>query len=238
MLSTLAACLSIASPQAAPALPPDGLAWKVRGTVSVEMRFIVALPEGYDGDSKQKWPVVLFLHGAGERGTDLNKIRVHGPLKEIAKGRKLPFIFIAPQCPESEVWDPAALDALLDAAEKKYRIDKQREYVTGLSMGGYGTWAMVAAQPSRFAAAAPICGGGGAAWIAASRLATTPIWTTHGDADPAVPIAEDQRIVDAVKRAGGNVRFDIIPGAGHDVWTNVYAGQEIYDWFLSHVRAR
>jgi len=236
MIPTLTACLAIASPQATPPIPADGQSWKVKGTTTVEMRFLVSLPEGYDDDKSKKWPLMLFLHGAGERGNDLNKVRIHGPLKEVAKGRKFPFVIVAPQCPDNEVWDPAALTAFLNQVEKKYRVDKDHEVVTGLSMGGYGTWALVAAQPGRFAAAAPICGGGGAAWIAAGRLASTPIWATHGDADTVVPIAEDQRIVDWVRQAGGDVRFDIVKGWGHDVWTDVYAKQDIYDWLLSHTR--
>lgn len=224
--------------QSGPGLPNDGQDWKFTVRRPVEMRFIVSTPDGYFEEKNKKWPVILFLHGAGERGTELDKVRRHGPLKEIANGRKLPFIVIAPQIPEDEVWDPAALLALMDTAERRFRIDKEREYITGLSMGGYGTWATVAAAPKRFAAAAPICGGGGATWIAPSRLASTPIWATHGDADASVPIAEDQEVVDAVRRAHGDIRFDIIQGGGHDVWTNVYASDDLYDWFLAHTRKR
>jgi len=230
MIPTLTACLAMAT------LPNDGETWKVQGTVTKEIAFLISLPEGYGSDTTKKWPLMLFLHGAGERGNDLEKVRIHGPFKEIAKGRKFPFVIVAPQCPDNEVWDAAVLKIFLDQVEKKFRIDKEREYVTGLSMGGYGTWSLVAYQPHRFAAAAPICGGGGAAWIAAGRLASTPLWVTHGDADNVVPISESQRMVDWVRQAGGDVRFDIVKGWGHDVWTDVYNKPDIYDWLLSHTR--
>lgn len=238
MFPALSALMALATPGDQAPLPADGFEWKLRATKSTTVRFLVSLPEGYDQDKSKKWPLMFFLHGAGERGNDLSKVRIHGPLKETAKGRKFPFVIVAPQCPDNETWDTATLVALLNEVEKKYRIDKDREYLTGLSMGGYGTWALIAAQPDRFAAAAPICGGGGATWIAAGRLAKTPIWATHGDADDIVPIEEDQRVVDWTRRAGGDVRFDIVKGWGHDVWTDVYAGQALYDWFLTHAKKK
>lgn len=210
--------------------------WKVRVVHEATLSFLIDLPEDYHKERNVKWPVLLFLHGSGESGDDLQAVRRHGPPKEIANGRKFPFIVVSPQCPDGQAgWDAMALGGLMDALERRYHIDRDREYVTGLSMGGYGVYDLIAAFPGRFAAAAPIAGIGN--WIVARQMAKTPIWATHGDADPAVPFAEDQRTIDAIRRAGGDVRFDAIKGGGHDVWTDVYKGQELYDWLLSHKKS-
>jgi len=205
-------------------------------TRTVTGNFLVYVPEGYDADKTKKWPVILFLHGSGERGTDLNKVKAHGPPKEVEQGRKLPFIVVSPQCPDNEWWDVSMLSGLMDDVEKKYRVDKDREYLTGLSMGGYGTWALAAEEPGRFAAIAPICGGGNP--LTASKLRKVPIWAFHGDKDPTVSIQESQTMVDWVTKAGGDVRFTIVKDGVHDVWTDIYKGQELYDWFLAHKRRK
>jgi len=198
----------------------------------VEANYLVSLPKDYDKDRRKRWPLILFLHGAGERGTDVQKVAVHGPLKEVAKGRDLPFIVAAPQCPEDQFWDPDTLIALLNRLERQYRVDKSRVYLTGLSMGGYGTWGLSILHPNRFAAIAPICGGGN--WRLAGNIKDIPTWVVHGDADQAVPITESNQMVEAIRRAGGNPRYDIVVGGGHDVWTDFYAKQEFYDWLLKH----
>lgn len=235
-------------------LPPDGVAFtaKVKGK-EVSGRYLLALPEGYDADKRRRWPVVLFLHGIGERGDDLDKIRVHGPPKEIAKGRRFPFILLSPQCPTDRFWDPETLIGLLNDAERRYRIDRRRESVTGLSMGGFGTWGLAMAQPRRFAAIAPICGGGRTEDVPVLRGATIgrtdftpdeigrrlrrlPVFAVHGDADPVVPVQGTRNLVAALRAAGDEVRYLEVPGGGHDVWTDVYAKDEIFDWLLAHHR--
>lgn len=206
---------------------------KITKTVSGD--YLLYLPEGYKPEGKERYPLMLFLHGFGERGDNLEQIKVHGPFKEIAKGRKFPFIIVAPQMPLTETsWDVDKLTGLLDDIESKYRVDKKREYVTGISMGGFGTWALASYTPARFAAAVPICGGGN--FLTAFQLKNVPVWAFHGDKDPTVPIAQDQSMVDAMKSVGGDVKFTIIPGGLHDVWTPIYAGTEIYDWLLQHQR--
>jgi predicted peptidase len=192
---------------------------------------LLYLPKDY-ATSHAKYPLLLFLHGAGERGTDLEKVKRHGPPKEIANGRDFPFIVISPQCLEFQFWDVHDLTGLLDDIEHHYRVDKDREYVTGLSMGGFGTFALLAHSPERFAAAAPIAGA--ADTNIAPRLAHIPIWATHGVKDAAVPFDADQKIVDAIKAAGGDIKFTPIPEGGHDVWTDVYSGTELFDWLLTH----
>ncbi|MGV3614401.1 MAG: prolyl oligopeptidase family serine peptidase [Fimbriimonas sp.] len=205
-------------------------------TKTVSYRYLVALPDGYE-KSRERVPLVLFLHGAGERGEDVQQVRVHGPLKEIDKGRKIPAVVVAPQCPPRGWWDADALTAMVDHLERKYRIDKDRIYVTGLSMGGFGTWNLATRNPGRFAALAPVCGGGEPA--EAAKIASIPIWVTHGDKDTSVQLVESQKMVDATRAAGNSrVRFDIVKGGGHDVWTDFYGNDYFYSWLFAQRRGK
>ena len=126
------------------------------------------------------------------------------------------------------------LNGLLDDVMAKYKVDKDRVYVTGLSMGGYGTWALAAAHPKRFAAIVPICGGGNPA--DAAKLKDLPIWVFHGAKDRAVPLARSEMMVKAIKKAGGNPKFTVYPEAGHDSWTESYDNPELYTWLLKQKR--
>jgi predicted peptidase len=229
----LALALSIcggAVAQAPDAQTPESFKGKI--TKSVELNYLLYLPKDYAKSKRERFPLLLFLHGSGERGSDLNKVKVHGPPKLIAHGQDFPFIIVSPQCPDRGWWDADTLLALLDSIEKKYRVDKDREYSTGLSMGGFGTWALAAAAPDRFAAIVPISGAGDPA--DASKLKNVPIWAFHGAKDPTVPIQGDQEMVDAVKAAGGNIQFTIYPDGEHDVWTRTYENPEVFTWLLSH----
>jgi predicted peptidase len=208
--------------------------FSVKITRTVPSRYLLYLPKDYDKRSKERWPLILFLHGSGERGDDLDKVKTHGPPKLIAQGQEMPFIVVSPQCPERGRWEPEVLSALLDSVTKKYKVDKDRIYLTGLSMGGFGTWALATAEPDRFAAIAPICGGGNPQL--ASRLKDVPTWVFHGGKDPTVPIKESEDMVAALKAAGGDVKFTVYPEAGHDSWTQAYNDPELYKWFLSHRR--
>ncbi len=205
-------------------------------TVTVTGRYLAYTPEGYAADSRKKWPMILFMHGAGERGTNLDMVKTHGIPKEIANGRKLPFIVIAPQCDANQWWDTKSLIATLDDAEKRYRIDKDRIYVTGLSMGGFATWALAMEQPKRFAAIAPVCGGGDTSNV--GRIAKMPIWTCHGDKDPVVSVDFTRKFVNELKALGSDVRYDEIKDGTHDTWTDFYKQDALYDWFLSHKRKK
>ena len=200
---------------------------------SVRLRYLLALPDGYaDGD--EAWPLVLFLHGAGERGDDLSSVTAHGPPRLVREGRRFPFILVSPQSPEERWWQPAELAALVDAIESDYRVDPDRIYVTGLSMGGFGTWGLLEAYPDRFAAAAPVCGGGTPGKICAAR--EVPVWAFHGALDTVVPLVRSQEMVDRLERCDGDVRLTVYPEAGHDSWTETYANPELYDWLLSQRR--
>src|SRR5256886_7499082 len=124
------------------------------------LEYLLYLPKDYSSRPRKRWPLTRFLHGAGERGNDIAKVAVHGPPKLVKQGKDLPFIIVSPQCPANQLWDSDVLLALLEDVEAKYKVDKSRVYLTGLSMGGYGSWSLGLAHPEKFAAIAPICGGG------------------------------------------------------------------------------
>ncbi|WP_420455730.1 prolyl oligopeptidase family serine peptidase [Rubrivirga sp.] len=224
-LLCLATLMTVASAQ--PRLAYDG-GW----TDTASGDALVSLPDGYDAEPDRAWPLLLFLHGAGERGDSLALVGVHGPLKERRQGRDLPFVIVAPQVPTGERWTVGRVAAALDAALATYRIDASRVTLTGLSMGGFGTWEAITQMPERFAAAVPICGGGLPLGVEAAR--GVPVWAFHGAMDPVVPIASSVGMVGALRQAGGDVRFTVYPDAGHDSWTETYANPEVYEWLLSH----
>ncbi|MCP4257791.1 MAG: prolyl oligopeptidase family serine peptidase [Planctomycetes bacterium] len=202
-------------------------------TKTVSCNYLLYLPEDYS-KKRQRWPLMIFLHGAGERGSDLKKVKVHGPPKIVENRKDFPFILVSPQCPKDDWWTEKVdvLINLVDDISARYKVDKKRIYLTGLSMGGYGTWALASAYPERFAAIAPICGGGSR--IMSLRLKDIPIWVFHGAKDKVVPIDESEQMVNAIRNRGGDVKFTIYPDAGHDSWTESYDNQELYDWFLEH----
>lgn len=197
---------------------------------------VVHTPENYEADPGKRWPLVLFLHGSGD-GESRQILQKWGPTRQLAQGRKFPFILLAPRSPAGpwQSWYAPQLGELLDEVEAKYRVDKDRIYVTGLSMGGSGTWRLASEFPDRFAAIAPFCGG----WdeTEAPRIMHIPTWTFHGDQDKAVPVEYTLRMVAALKEAGGQPRMTIYPGVGHVCWEEAYSRQEFYDWLLAQRRA-
>lgn len=201
-------------------------------TVRITMNYLLYLPKDYD--QKPSWPLVLFLHGAGERGSDLALVKKHGPPKLVVEGKQFPFILVSPQCPRDRWWEPYELTALVDEICEKYKVDRDRIYVTGLSMGGFGTWALAAATPDRFAALAPVCGGGDP--MIARRVAHIPQWVFHGAKDPVVPIERSEKMVEALKKRGADVKFTVYPEAEHDAWTETYANPQLYQWLLEQKR--
>jgi predicted peptidase len=202
--------------------------------IPVRMGYLLYLPEDYE--QQESWPLVLFLHGAGERGDDLEKVKVHGPPKLIAAGKQFPFVCVSPQCPEDSWWDATQLLALLDEIVRTHKIDEDRIYVTGLSMGGFGTWELAARAPKRFAAIAPICGGGEAIGLRVRRFAHLPVWAFHGAKDTAVPLERSQQMIDVLKKEGGEPKLTIYPDVAHDSWTETYNNPELYEWLLAQRR--
>jgi predicted peptidase len=143
---------------------------------------------------------VIFLHGAGERGSDLELIKKHGPPKLIAAGQKFPAVIASLQCESKNLWNPHGVKAVTDHLIKTERIDTSRVYLTGISMGGFGTWETAFEYPDTYAAIAPICGGAGVRWVTAERIKHLPAWIFHGDKDGAVPVENSHKIHDALKK--------------------------------------
>lgn len=211
---------------------------------AVTTQFLLALPKDYDAKSTRRWPLILFLHGSGERGTNLSKVAMHGLPKLVADGRDFPFIIISPQCPANERWSDDVLIALLDNVIAQHNVDTNRIYLTGLSMGGFASWSLAAKYPERFAAVAPICGGGTTIDLLLTSktkrdaIKTLPIWAFHGGKDPVVPLAESEKMLAGFKRAGcKETELTVYPNAGHDSWTETYNNPKLYEWFLNHQRA-
>lgn len=201
-----------------------------------KLEYLLYLPEGY-GRGKEPWPLVIFLHGSGERGHDLSKVEIHGPPK-LAESEGFPFILVSPQCPSDVRWseEPAfpALQGMLRQLKQRYSIDIDRIYLTGLSMGGQGTWYWASQDPIRFAAILPICGKAEPEW--GRKVAHLPTWVFHGAKDPTVPLEESEAIVEAMKSVGGQPKFTIYPEAEHDSWTETYNNLAVYDWLLNQTR--
>jgi len=250
LLAALAACLALAgcgTPKEASNSTPTrtemAKKYKIQTQPASVVQYLLFLPKDYKASKTKRWPVILFLHGAGERGTNIWKVATHGPPKHVLEHPEFPFIVVSPQCAEHHSWSNDVLLSLLGEITRKYRVDTSRLYLTGLSMGGYGTWNLGLAFPEKFAAIAPICGGGNLINILlsstekAAPLKSLPIWAFHGARDPVVPVEESKRMVEAVKKAGiKEVKLTIYPEALHDSWTQTYANPELYEWFLEHKR--
>lgn len=194
--------------------------------------YVKYLPK--DFDANKKYPLVFFLHGAGERGNDLDVAMRHGYMKYVREeGREYPFIFVAPQCPHSKFWGcyTESLLAFLDYICETLPVDTDRVYLTGLSMGGTGTWMLAMADPSRFAAVAPICGTG--IYWNGGMLKYNPIFVYHGDCDDIVPVTESVNMVKMVNKNGGNAKIEIVYGVGHDSWEQAYGDDKLLNWMLS-----
>ena len=197
------------------------------------------LPQGRPPGSAPGWPLVLFLHGAGERGSDLELVKREGLPRVIERDGGFPFVTASPQCPAGAGWYryPRTLMALLDHLLATETVDPARVYLTGISMGGYGTWGLAARYPRRFAAIAPVCGGGLRTDGFPGKvraLREVPVWAFHGALDVNVLPEESQRLVDALRAAGGDVRFTLYPDLAHDSWTRAYDEPALYQWMLSH----
>jgi predicted peptidase len=205
--------------------------------------YLVFLPADYHETDSKRWPLIVFLHGIGECGTDVWRTAIHGPLNYAMKHPDFPFILVSPQCPAGDKWSNEAVLNVLNDVIGKYAIDTNRIYLTGLSQGGFGVWNLATTYPQRFAAVAPISGGGdvlGFIVVQWNKERTEPMrhlpfWVFHGAKDPVVPVSEDMRMVDALKKFGDtDVQLTIYPEGLHDAWTQTYDNPELYRWFLQH----
>lgn len=206
----------------------------------IRLRYLLYLPAAYRATA-ELWPLVLFLHGSGERGDDLSLVERHGLPRLLAQPADRPFIAIAPQCPADTRWSMhlESLAALLDEVSARERVDPARIYLTGLSLGGSGAWHLATAYPERFAALAPICGSSD--WLGGTteplcRLRDLPVWVFHGAQDQVVPLAHSQRMVEALRACGGNPRLTIYPEVGHNSWNQAYADPALERWLLQQRR--
>ena len=196
------------------------------------LNYIKYLPNSFSEDISKHWPLIIFLHGVGERGSDINIVKRNGLPKTIEEGMKLPFIVIAPQCPPGSTWQTNELNKVLDDVLEKYPIDLTRIYLTGLSMGGFGTWKYAIEYPEIFAAIAPICGGGSI--YNAHTIRKIPTWIFHGKKDKVIPVEKSIEMYEELKKHKANVKITIYPEAEHDSWTETYNNPELYEWFLKH----
>lgn len=240
MASVLCTCATLAA-------EPEAREWKAADGTVVKYRW--SAPEVVEPG--KTYPLVLFLHGAGERGIDNTAQLKHGvtPILEGAKKLGVPCFLIAPQCPEGRWWAPidfatmrlnaadkpndllGALLALVKETMAKQPIDPHRFYVTGLSMGGYATWDLLGRAPEMIAAAVPVCGGGDPSLVA--RFKDIPVWVFHGEADNTVPVKSAKDMIEALEKVGGKPKVTYYPGVGHDSWTQTYANTEVLKWMFA-----
>jgi predicted peptidase len=228
----LAGLLSVGCRSTSTASPGTQAPATLDRTVRVQGNYLLHLPADYGKEPGRKWPLMIFLHGSGERGSDIKQVAKNGPPKIAAASPDFPFILASPQCPKGRFFEPVQVIALLDELQEKYAVDPDRCYLTGLSMGGAGTWDTACQYPGRFAAIAPLCGKG-KPWRA-EYLKQTPVYAVWGEKDSGM--AEGLLMIRACEKARVPITFVSHADLGHDVWTRTYADQAIYDWLLSHRR--
>ena len=253
LLCCVVAWLTVAPPSAS-AEKPANLLEKKTFTDAQGKTLSYRLLKPVNEDPKQSYPLVVFLHGAGERGSDNTAQLTHG-VGDFAREenrKNYPCFLIAPQCPSGAKWSDVDWGAekhvmpkepsesgrltleLIAAMQKEHRIDPKRIYITGLSMGGYGTWDLIARRPELFAAAVPVCGGGDEA--TAAVMAKIPIWAFHGDKDGAVKVSRSRNMIEALKKAGGEPKYSEYAGVGHDSWVKAYSDPEMMKWLFAQKR--
>ncbi len=201
---------------------------------STTYNHLLFLPEDYGPG--RSWPVILYLHGIGAKGDYIEMLKAHGLPKYLEGHKDFPFITVSPQCPDDEDWSSDKLDRLLDEFIEDYRIDVDRVYLTGIGEGASAAWRLAGTRPSRFAAFAPVCGGGNP--HEACFLRNLPVWIFHGAKDSIFPLTEAQGMVLALRLCGGIVNLTVYPEADHDSWTDTYSNPELYAWLLKQTRSR
>ena len=206
-------------------------------TLAVKYDYLISLPQGYESEANKRWPLVVFLHGSGERGSQVEQVMRHGPPKLIAAGKAIPAIVISPQCPHGQIWNPHGVHALTQHVMQTHRVDADRVYLTGLSMGGFGTWETAMEYPQTYAALVPICGGAGVRFVMAETIKHVPVWIFHGEKDTVVEPAFSKRMNDVLLKLGAQPKLTLYPDAGHDAWTATYDDKAMWDWLFQQKRA-
>ncbi len=207
----------------------------LRGLVADHVNYLLYVPPAYSQGPAEDWPLIVFLHGSEQRGDDPWLLNDMALLAFADKAGDFPFVAVFPQCPANIRWPPGIVKQVLDSVESMLRIDRDRVYLTGFSLGGLGTWQTAAAYPGTFAAIAPICGMSDLP--DAPRLAGTPIWVFHGAQDVNVPVTESRKMIDALRKEGADARLTVYPDLAHDCWTMTYRDSRLYLWFLDHSRS-
>jgi predicted esterase len=203
--------------------------------------FLLYVPDEYGKDSQQKWPLILYLHGSGNRGNNLDYLKVEGLPKKLESDEIFPFLVVSPQIESQDgYWSAsettASLFTLLDEIKAAYSIDSDRIYLTGVSLGGGGTWEIGLRHPDRFAALVPVMGYYGYPFGVPDNicdLKNVPIWAFHGANDETVPLDAEEDLVNALKACNGDVQLSVYPDAGHDIANEPYANSDLYKWMLS-----
>jgi predicted peptidase len=217
--------------------PKTGFLDRVFKEGDKEIKYVLFVPQGYNPE--KEYPLILFLHGSGESGTDGKKQAAVGLGKAVKERAKtFPAIVVFPQSQKGG-WGAGSAEgkralAIVEAVSKDYKVDSKRLYLTGLSMGGFGSWSFVAAQPEKWAAVVPVCGGGDPK--TAAKFKDVPLWAFHGDKDTAVPVSRTRDMIDALKKAGGEPKYTEYPDVGHNSWDKAYATEELYEWLFKQAR--
>jgi len=199
------------------------------------MNYLLYLPEEYGSSGEQNFPLLLFLHGGGEGGDDIEKVKTHGPPMLVEQGQEFPFLILSPQNPhERKFWDTKMLNQLLEEIMREYRVDSSRIYLSGLSRGGYGAWTMAMEYPDIFAALVPVCGAVPSSY--AFWVPEIPIWVFHGADDPVINLEESVDMVNALKRLERDVKLTVYENTGHDSWVQAYNDPELYRWLMEQQR--
>ena len=180
-----------------------------------------------------KYPLILYLHGSGPRGGDASVLEGSGPRPFLMKNKDLPFVLVSPICAKDDSWHPLYLNRLLDSIEAKLPIDKSRIYITGLSMGGNGTWSLARSKPGRFAAIAPVCARSPFETEEVAALKNLSVWAFHGKKDDVIPYQETEKLVNKLEELNADVTFTLYPDLNHAICDETYNNPELYDWFLS-----
>jgi predicted peptidase len=221
----------------APPHPPSRQTKRLLATRAApqgHLRYLLYVPADYDDVPTRRWPLLLFLHGDGERGDDLDQIKREGLPGWLDLWQHFPFLVVSPQCPSRQSWPLAALEELLDEILRSYRIDSTRLYATGLSGGATAAWELVIRDPGRFAAIAPVVTSREPRGDLC-RARGVAVWAFHNRGDERIPVALEKRIAREFRACGGTIRLTIYPQEGHDAWSDTYIRQDLYAWLLAHV---